>query len=271
MIHRMQTAVDRVKAYAAQPTTRIKLVIGHGTLVQRYPRVPEDTYIIFLSKPGHLLAGASILSNPQMFRNSYIRKAITGVTPLSNVRPVRLGAWKDHVYGPTSPYPDMNIEFFDYNNAGFRTPGTPANQVSGLHTLKNTNARVTHFKGTSAYLSNIMRFGGKGIYIVASCRSSGRRANARETALRNVNLTGGTQTSVRRMRRNDPIINRTAQAIENVQARLAARKRKAANSVNKATAKRKKPLFYFPVLPFAPGRPTPASKVHRRPKTLRRT
>ena len=273
LIHRMQTIINRTKALAVQPTTKFKLVIGHGTLIQRYPRVPEDTYIIFLSKPGHILSSSSILSNPQVFRYSYIRNAITGATPKWNVRPVRLGMWKEHVYAPGNVYPDMNIEFFDYNPAGFRTPGTPSNAVFGVHTINTTNRRNTRFKGSSSNLSNIIRFGGKGIYIVASCRTSPWRGNnARVSAVRNFELTGGAQTTVRRMGRNDPNVNRGAQALENMQARMAARKRTAANSVNKATAKRKKPLFYFPVLPFAPGRPTPAStKRRRRPKTLRRT
>jgi len=272
-VHCMQTIINRTKALAVQPTTKFKLVVGHGTLIQHYSRVPEDTYVIFLSKPGHSLSGHSVVGNPRIFRHSYLRNAITGATPMSNIRPVRLGMWKQHVYGPGNVYPDMNIEFFDYNPAGFRTTGTPANAVFGVHTINTTNRRNTRFKGSSSNLSNIVKLGGKGIYIVASCRRSTSRAvTAGVECQLNYQLTGGNQTTLRRMRRNDPTINFCAQSLENIQARIAARKRTAANSVNKATAKRKKPLFYFPVLPFAPGRPTPVSTVRRRrPKTLRRT
>lgn len=263
----MQTIINRTKSLALQPTTKIKVVVGHGGLAGTYPRVPEDTYVIFLSKPGHLISQGSVVQQPQMFRNSYLRQVITGALPKWSVQPTRLGAWKEHVYGPGNTYPDMFINFFDHDKNGVRMSGTPFNTVTGVHSL-NSNRKTTSFKGGFSALSNVIRFGGKGIYIVAACRASPTRSyhGAMGAFRKNLRLTGGNQSSLRRIGITDPLINRMAQEIENAQARMAAHKR-SANSTNRTNSPKKmKPMFTF-----APGRSTPASTVRRRPRTLRRT
>jgi hypothetical protein len=270
----MQSLINHTQMVASQPGTKFKLVIGHGTLTGHLARLPADTYIIFLSKPGHSLSGQTIISNPQLFRRDYIKQVITGAIPRWAIQPNRLGMWKQHVYGPASYYPDMNIDLFDYNSRGTRTHGTAANNVFGVHTLNSPGRRITHFKGTSANLSNLVRFGGKGIYIVASCRVSLQRVpGAVGAALRNIRLTGGNQTTLRRMGPTDPIINRMAQAIENTQARLTQYKRKKTNSPNSRPLKKARTSLFT----FAPGRPATttrrrtATATTRRPRTLRRT
>lgn len=269
----MTTLINRTQAFAAQSNTKFKLVVGHGALSGTYERLPEDTYIIFLSKPGHLISQGSITQHPQMRRHSYLRNAISGVLPRWAIQPTRLKMWKEHVYGPGNVYPDMIINFFDHTMTGLRTQGTPFNRLAGVTTI-NTNRTTTHFKGTTANLSNIIRFRGKGIYIVAACRASPERsfAGAMSAFRRNIRWTGGNQTSLRRMGPTDPGRNRAAQAHENKQARTAAHKR-ISNFPNRNTpSKKMKPMFTF-----APGIPTPASlrrrtpaTTTRRPRTLRR-
>ena len=266
----MATLINRTKALAAQSNTKFKLVVGHGALTGTYERLPEDTYIIFLSKPGHLISQGSITQHPQMFRHSYLRNAISGVLPKWSIQPTRLGMWKEHVYGPANLYPDMIINFFDHTVRGLRTQGTPYNNVSGVHAI-NANRKVTYFKGSTANLSNIIRFRGKGIYIVAACRASPERsfAGAMGSFRRNIRSTRGNQTSLRRMGPTDPARNRAAQLHENKQARMAAHKRMS-NFPNRNTpSKKMKPMFMF-----APGLPTPAASTRRRTpaaSTRRRT
>jgi hypothetical protein len=265
----MQTLIERTKVLATQPSTKFKVIVGHGVLTGTYKRVPEDTYIIFLSKPGHLISQGSVIQNPQLLRNSYLRSAISGVLPRWSIAPTRLGAWKEHVYGPLSLYPDMSVNFFDHDARGIRTNGTPYNRLTGLHTMRSNNSKTTTFKGTDAHISNVIRLSGKGIYIVAACRASAERsfAGAMGAFRKNLRLTGGNQTSLRRIGRTDPLINMMAQNIENSQARIAAHKRTANKSPNRTTPpKRMKPMFTF-----TPGRPATASTARRRPKTLRRT
>ena len=276
----MQTLINRTKAIAAQPNTKFKLVVGHGGLTGTYKRLPEDTYIIFLSKPGHLISQGSVIQNPRLFNHSYLRNAISGVLPKWSIQPTRLGAWKEHVYGPGNIYPDMSVNFFDHNEIGVRKTGTPFNMVEGVHSI-NANRKTIGFKGGFANISNVIRFGGKGIYIVAACRASPERSlrGAMGSFRKNLRLTGGNQTSLRRIGVTDPLINRMAQEIENTQARMAAHKRNANKSPNSTSSPKrmKKPNTFT----FAPGRPptsstarrrpTTSSTARRRPKTLRRT
>jgi len=265
----MQTLINRTKAIAAQPNTKFKLIVGHGGLTGTYKRLPEDTYIIFLSKPGHLISQGSVIQNPRLFNHSYLRSAISGVIPKSSIHPTRLGAWREHVYGPGNIYPDMSVNFFDHSEIGVRKTGTPFNMVAGVHSI-NANRKTIGFKGGFANISNVIRFGGKGIYIVAACRASPERSfkGAMGSFRKNLRLTGGNQTSLRRIGVTDPLINRMAQAIENTQARMAAHKRNANKSPNRTNSpKRMKPTTFT----FTPGRPPPASTVRRRPRTLRRT
>jgi hypothetical protein len=263
----MQSLVTHVQMVASQPSTKFKLLIGHGTLTGQLERLPADTYIIFLSKPGHSLAGQTILSNPQMFRRDYIKNVITGAIPQGAIEPIRLRMWKQHVYGPASYYPDMNIDLFDRNSRGTRTPGTAFNNVFGVHTLNSSGRRIVHFKGTSANLSNLVRFGGKGIYVVASCRASIHRTpGAVGAALRNIRLTGGNKTTLRRMGTTDPIANRLAQAVENTQARLTQYKRKKTNSPNSRPRKKARTSLFT----FAPGRPASTPRKRTATTTTRR-
>lgn len=263
----MQSLVTHVQMVASQPSTKFKLLIGHGTLSGQLERLPADTYIIFLSKPGHSLAGQTILSNPQMFRRDYIKNVITGAIPQGAIEPIRLRMWKQHVYGPASYYPDLNIDLFDRNSRGTRTPGTAFNNVFGVHTLNSSGRRIVYFKGTTANLSNLVRFGGKGIYIVASCRASLQRTpGAVGAALRNIRLTGGNQTTLRRMGTTDPIANRLAQAVENTQARLAQYKRKKTNSPNSRPHKKARTSLFT----FAPGRPASTPRKRKPTTTTRR-
>lgn len=257
----MQSLITHIQTAAAQPSTKFKLLVGHGTLTGQLERLPADTYIIFLSQPGHSLAGQTILSNPQMFRRDYIKQVITGVLPQWAIEPYRLRMWTHHVYGPSGYYPDLNIDLFDRNSRGTRTPGTAVNHVLGVHTLNSSGRRIVHFKGTSANLSNLVRFGGKGIYIVASCRASLQRTpGAVGAALRNIRLTGGNQTTLRRMGTTDPIANRLAQAVENTQARLTQYKRTKPNSPNSRPRKKARTSLFT----FAPGRRTSTRKPTRK-------
>jgi hypothetical protein len=114
-----------------------------------------------------------------------------------------------------------------------------------------------------------------GIYLIMACRASAARIQSgnAERNYASSNAVGQTaQRFVRRVRTGLPsnAVNVNVQAFENAQGRVSTRKRMAAKSVNKTTAKRKKPLFYFPVLPFAPGRPTPAASTKHRRSSSRR-
>ena len=263
------TLINRIKNVAAQPNTAFKMVVGHGGLIgnaaRAFAKVPAGTYIIFLSKPGHLLAQASVVSNPQMRNHTYLRNVITNTLPRWAIQPVRLGMWKQHVYGPGNLYPDLSLNLYDVNKEGHRLTGSPFNRLAGLHTIKSNRPTQKHFYGQNVHLSNIVRFGGPGIYVVVACRASSERswAGAMSAFKNNFRLTGGTQETLRRMGPTDPMLNRLAQRIENTQRRLVTYKRTATFPNNNPRPYK----FYKMLTPFVgpsvftPG--VPSSRVRR--------
>ena len=257
----MTTLINRIKSNVMHPTMSFKLVVGHGGLTGTLARLPADTYIIFLSKPGHLIAQGSVISNPQMFRHSYLRNVISGVIPRWSILPHRFGRWKEHVYGPGDIYPDLSLNFYDHNSSGVRLNQTPFNNRTGVHSI-NATTRTRHFKGVTAHLSNVIRLRGKGVYIVLACRASSQRsyAGAMSSFRRNFRLTGGTQETLRRIGATDPRTNLFAQHIKNMQARRATHKRRANNAVNSHPAKKRKTAPFPGPSTFAPGRNTPLTR-----------
>lgn len=261
----METLINRTRNFASQTSTKFKLAIGHGGLTGTSARLPADTYVIFMSKPGHLLSQGAILSHPQIFKPSYLRNVITGVLPRWSISPTIFSTWTERVYGPGDMYPDLRIDFYDYTTTGVPTPGSPYNRVSGLHTLESNTRRNTHFKGSSGYLSNVIRFKGKGIYIVIACRASPERssAGAMSTFRRNIRLSRGNQSTLRRIGRTDPLINIIAQIMENKQARMAKSKRKRSNNINPRPLKKSTGVFPRS-FSFAPGTATVRKTSTRR-------
>lgn len=262
----MATRVNRIKSLASNSATRIRLVIGHGSLMPIAYRVPNGTYIIYVSKPGHLLAQSEVLNYPQIFNNRYVRSIIRGETRDADIQPVTLRSWKKHVYGPGDIYPDLFLNLFNHNLNIKRTPGTRFDAVVGVHTLNNGSPRGMYGQPTS--VQEIITRYGPGIYVVFACRSSAERVEAKRSgrAFRQFNInmlmTGGTQRYLHRMRPNDPEMNQQVQAIENAQARYTALKRLRNSTTRTNGPKTKKRRVLTPFAPgttfrFAPGIPTP--------------
>lgn len=264
----MATRVNRIKSLASNSATRIRLVVGHGSLIPIGHRVPDDTYIIYVSKPGHLLAQRAVLNYPQIFNNRYMRSIIRGETRDADIQPDRLRSWKKHVYGPGDFYPDLFLNLFNHNLEMRPTPRTPFDDVSGVHTLNNGSLRGMYGQPTS--LKEIITRYGPGIYVVFACRASADRVGASNRSGRafrqfntNMSMTGGKQRYLYRMRPNDPELNQQVQAIENAQARYTALKRLRNITIRTNNGpKTKKRRVSTPFAPgttfrFAPGIPTP--------------
>ena len=250
----MATRINRIKILASNSSTRVRLVVAHGVLLPDTHRAPSGTYIIFLSKPGHLLAQDMLLRYPQLFSSRYLRRVFKGEIPVAQIQPPPLRTWKSRFYGPGDIYPNMNLNLFDINLNGVPTPGTQYNFVTGVHSLNNGSKGMY---GRTKTLHEIVTQYGAGIYIVSACRASSGRFGPRRTGPSwnqfNINYfwSGGSQTYVPRMRRNDPVLNRETQRIENAQARYAAVKRLGNIMANSRPTKIK---FRTPRTPFAPGK-----------------
>lgn len=260
----MTTLINRVRNVSSKQNTKFNLVIGHGYLTGYTKKVPADTYIIFLSKPGYSISKYIPIRHAQLFNRTFLKNVISGKIPRTRVQPARLGMWKEHVYGPYDSYPEIGLEFFDRSSSNF-------NSITGIHSINSSGMNTQTFHGSNGDLFNIMRFGGKGIYIVMSCRTSGDSEITERAYINNFirtrSIPGGNQMTLPRI--TVPGLNRRAQTVENIQARLAAHKRKniASLSIRKSPRPTKKVAvekFTFTGI-FSPGRP-----VSRRRPTSRR-
>ena len=251
----MATRINRIKTLASNSSTRLRIVVGHGGLLPDKPRVPPGVYIIFVSKPGHLLAQRMVLEYPHLFNGRYLRRVLRGGIPVTQIQPPPLRIWKKHFYGPGDVYPNLGLNLFNTHLNGTPQPGTQFNFTTGVHTLNNGTKGMY---GQTKTLHDIVTHYGAGIYIVSACRTTSERAGPNRTGPswtqlnRNYYLSRGAQTFAPRMRQNDPELNRNVQNLENAQARYAAYKR--SRNTTRTNSRPTKIKFRTPRTPFAPGK-----------------
>jgi hypothetical protein len=239
-----RTLINRARI--AAETSPIRFVIGHGLLEPDVEerRVPKNTYVIFLSKPGQLL---SVREAYQLYTKSllYIRSALMGRIRSSQIDPYRLSKWTSHVYGPNEKYPNLMLKLFDSN------PQSILSQISGMTKLEIGKRQ---YYGQHVMLNQLMIRGGPGIYIVAACRASAERApraaqvfeanvhpNRSRITVRSgsrVNIVNkrGTQQRLR-LPSNAPSLNLSVAELERAQKRRAAHKRSGSKLPNSLPAK----------------------------------
>lgn len=224
-----RTLINRARI--AAETSPIRFVIGHGLLEPEVDerRVPANTYVIFLSKPGQLLSSSQAT---ELYRKSepYIRYALTGRLRTSQIEPYRLSKWTSHVYGPHEKYPNLRLTLSDSS--------PELSRMFGMTKLE-LGSRQFRYGEQRMYLNQFLTRGGPGIYIVAACRSSIERLPMARVAShinqsRTVNRGG--QRGLRLPSRAPPL-NRLVAELERTQKRLAAHKRKASKLPNSLPAK----------------------------------
>jgi hypothetical protein len=221
-------------------------VIGHGLLEPEVEerRVPANTYVIFLSKPGQLLSSSQAT---ELYRKSeqYIRYALTGRLRTSQIEPYRLSKWTSHVYGPHEKYPNLRLTLSDSSPELSRT--------FGMTKLELGSRRFT-YREQRMFLNQFLTRGGPGIYIVAACRSSierlpmARVASHINSNIRRSRITVRTGSRVNVVNRRGeqrklrlpsraPQLNLNVAELERAQKRRAAHKRKASKLPNSLPAK----------------------------------
>ena len=229
--------VNLFREYAANPSTRIRWVYGHGLQIPKPGTVPPGRFVVFMGAPGQLTSAALLPSTSKAYTSiRYLRNVFAGRE--ANILPTRLGYWKNHVYGPGDTFPDLSIDTWDYHIKTFRirqpngsvrrvqvrvnTPLTPINRMCGVKDM--STGRKTLYKKTRT-VSQVIS-GAPGIYLIMSCRASGDRLEG-GNAERNFERSNTTQRFVRRVPAGIPssAVNVNVQAHENAQARTATRKR----------------------------------------------
>lgn len=233
--------VNLFREYAANPSTRIRWVYGHGTQISKPGKVPPGTFVVFMGAPGQFTSSGLLPSTSKAYTSiRYLRNVFAGRE--ANILPTRLGYWKTHVYGPGNTFPDLKIDMWDYEFKTFRvrqpngsikpvhvkvnTPLTPVDWMCGVKDM--STGRKTLYKKTRTVSQVISR--APGIYLIMACRASGARTeggNAERNYERSITAGQTTQRFVRRVPAGIPssAVNFNVQAFENAQARVATRKR----------------------------------------------
>jgi hypothetical protein len=112
VLNNVGKTVNMFKEYAAQPSTPIRWIGGHGLQIPETGQVPANTFVIFMGAPRQLAAKSMLPPSSKAYRSiRYLRDVFAGRE--SNILPTRLGYWKNHVYGPNDTFPDLNIEMWD--------------------------------------------------------------------------------------------------------------------------------------------------------------
>jgi hypothetical protein len=229
--------VNLFREYAANPSTSIRWVYGHGLQIPKPGTVPPGRFVVFMGAPGQLTSAALLPSTSKAYTSiRYLRNVFAGRE--ANIVPTRLGYWKTHVYGPGDTFPDLSIDMWDYYikplrirqpNGSVRrvqvrvnTPLTPINRMCGVKDM--STGRKTLYKKTRT-VSQVIS-GAPGIYLIMACRASGDRLEG-GNAERNFERSNTAQRFVRRVPAGIPssAVNVSVQAHENAQARVATRKR----------------------------------------------
>lgn len=144
-------------------------VVGHGITLRDTTVVPPNTWVIFLSKPGHVLL-ADAYTKP-MFKDRIIkdtqltRELALGNIPKEQLDTIRLhiSSWKDYIYGPGDKLPNTYITF---------QPSGPTNTlipVLGKHDTSKPGD--TKLVGVKTAVNRIIE-NKPGIYFIVACRAT---------------------------------------------------------------------------------------------------
>lgn len=230
--------VNLFRQYAAQPTTHIRWLAGHGLQIPEPGRVPPGTFVVFMAPPGQFGSSDILPHTSRAYKSlGYLRDVFAG--RVQDILPTRLGYWKRHVYGPNDVFPDLSIDMWDYRvekiRLGSPSPKTVAirhdwprssfDRVCGLKDM-TTGVKILYKKTRT--VSQVINARGPGIYLVLACRASAERIRA-GTAMRNfsrMQVQGmRAQSRARRVSVRAEPVNVHVQMHENEQARVATRKR----------------------------------------------
>jgi hypothetical protein len=255
--------VNLFREYAADPSSRIRWVYGHGLQLSTPGKVPPGRFVVFMGAPGQITSAGLLPPTSKPYTSiRHLRDVFSG--RVAKILPTRLGYWKNHVYGPGDTFPDLSIDMWDYQVKTFRvrqpngtlgpqvrvrvnTPLTTVDRMCGVKDM--TTGHKFLYKKTRTISQVISR--GPGIYLIMSCRASSARLAsgnaARNFARSNVSAGMTGQRHVRRITSGLPsnVVNVAVQAHENVQARVATRKRMRSPTIRGSPRRRSPPRRNF--------------------------
>jgi hypothetical protein len=182
--------------YKALTAKKFYWVVGHGKTLRGFTEVPPNTWVVFLSKPGHALLDEPFTK--PIFKNQIIKDTeITRSIAISNFPKEKLpgirlhsSSWKDYIYGPGNRLPLTYVTFKpsgEQNNL---------NQILGVNDTSKPDVNARH-KGIDTSVNQVIAQR-PGIYFIAACRPTQKQIQNRtefRIRLRWNKARGGTQNN----------------------------------------------------------------------------
>lgn len=193
--------------HVASKAPNFRWIVGHGQAQNTDTRVPPGTWVVFLSRPGHLLNYYPFTHT--IFRNQILQRTeVTRKLALDQIPPGRLpsllllpSSWKLQIHGPNDMMPNVHLELFDQtplttNMIKYRASRL-FNQMCGVTKTSRTVSFPTN-RGETTTVKNLVLQHGKGIYFVVACRGTpGQNSSNLMSRLRQntTSVRGGPQLS----------------------------------------------------------------------------
>lgn len=164
--------IFRYKAFTA---SKFYWDIGHGITLGGFTEVPPNTWVVFLSKPGHILHTEpfttskfkDIIKSTILTRSLALGTISKGELPGSRLHE---SSWKEHIYGPGDRLPNTYITF--------KPPETNSkfNEVMGVHDTSKPNQVAKYRNLAGPQLLNRVLIGKPGIHFIVTCRPTAKQA-----------------------------------------------------------------------------------------------
>lgn len=205
--------VFQLNAIAAK---RFFWVFGHGRTLSEQPespdRVPANTWVIFLSKPGRYLNADGFISSDlfmEKFRKqtSLVRNLILGLIPEERIplslRIIHPKYWAKQLYCPGDAIPSTGISMLD-------EAGLELDEICGVNDTSNPTDYPVYpkFHGRRPKISTLLKESGPGIYFIVACRHVSTQSQEALKKAFNAYVECGFQRSSQRASNNTGLISR---------------------------------------------------------------
>jgi len=168
-----QTRIQEFQEYSKNHS--IITVTGHGSLITTGNiefKVPDDVYIVFISRPGYWLS-LRLLAQSRMMNmlksETKMRQLIMGKLSKTNTPDIITKShwnWKNHIYPPKTLCPNMYFQIYDKSGTSV---GNWYDNMCGIIYLENSGSRFGHNQNVNLK-DIVLQAPKKGVFFVFGCR-----------------------------------------------------------------------------------------------------
>lgn len=167
--------------HVASKAPNFRWIVGHGQSQNTDTRVPPGTWVVFLSRPGHLLNFRPFTH--KIFREQILQRTeVTRKLALDQIPPGRLpsllllpSSWKLQIHGPNDMMPNVHLELFDNSPLTANIPKYIKSRLFGRMCGVTKTSRIFSSptnRGETTTVKNLVLQHGRGIYFVVACRGT---------------------------------------------------------------------------------------------------